>query len=70
MNKIIKLFFGIDLLAGLTLITTLISKMFFGTNQGLCITVSIIFALVNFVVTLIATRNFNFYKNVNEYVKK
>ena len=70
MSKFIKLFFGIDLFAGLSLITTFISKMFFGNDKGWFITVAIAFGVMNLIVTLIAAKKFNFYKNVGEYAKK
>lgn len=70
MNKFIKLFFGVDLFAGLSLITSLIAKIFFSNDTLLFVSVAVIFALVNAIITIIITKRFNFYKNVNEYVKK
>lgn len=70
MNKFIKLFFGVDLFAGLSLITSLIAKIFFSNDTLLFVSIAVIFAIVNVIITIIITKRFNFYKNVNEYVKK
>ena len=70
MNKFIKFFFGLDLFAGLTLITTFISKMLLKNDTVLFITVAIIFSIVNLIISIILAKKFNFYKNVSEYVKK
>ena len=70
MNKFIKLFFGVDLFAGLSLITSLIAKIFFSNDTLLFVSIAVIFAIVNVIITIIITKRFNFYKNVNEYEKK
>lgn len=70
MNKFIKLFFEVDLFAGLSLITSLIAKIFFSNDTLLFVSIAVIFAIVNVIITIIITKRFNFYKNVNEYVKK
>ena len=70
MNKIIKIFLGIDLFVGLTLVTTYLTKLLFEPSNGYFIVLAIAFAFVNAIVTLITCKKINFYKNVNEYVKK
>ena len=59
MNKFIKLFFEVDLFAGLSLITSLIAKIFFSNDTLLFVSIAVIFAIVNVIITIIITKRFN-----------
>ena len=72
MNKFLKAFFALDLWIALSLITTIITNIFFSSNEVLMLSLSIVFALVNAVFSIITIKSINFYKtrNMKEIINK